>query len=168
MPSKLTSVLIGGLASGLIGTLITIAADVLTNPGSQNPGLGIIFGLLGCLTMITSGLIAVWHYTGEHDLTLTGGQGVGIGALAGIAYGVIGTVLTRILMMAGVLPGVDETMQQMEDLGAMDGPGAEFTVMWLEFTMGWGGVILAVVFGVITGLIGGAIGAAIFKRGAEE
>ena len=167
MPPRLTSVLIGGMASALVAILLSVA-NALSNPGSQNPGLGIIFGLLGCLTMLTSGLIAVWHYTGEHELSLTGGQGVGIGAMAGIAYGVVSVVLSRILIMANVLPGPEDAIRQMEESGALDGPGADFAVMMVEFTMGWGAIIFAIIFGVITGLIGGAIGAAIFKRGPEE
>ena len=167
MPSKLTSVLIGGLASALVGTLLSVAGS-LANPANANPGLGAILGLLGCLTMVTSGLIAVWHYTGEHELTLTGGQGVGIGALAGIAYGVIVTVLSRILMMAGALPTAEDVIQQMEETGAMEGPGAEFATMMVEFSMGWGAVVFSIIFGVVTGLIGGAIGAAVFKRGTDS
>ena len=167
MSSKLTSVMIGGLASALIGTLFSATGQMANPPGEQNP-VGIILGILGCLTMFTSGIIAVWHYTGEHSLTLTGGQGVKLGALAGIAYGVIITLLSRILMAINVTPDQNDILQQLEESGTLDTPGAEIALGMTEFFMGWGGVAFAIVLGAITGLIGGAIGAAIFKRGSEN
>ncbi|MCY3615018.1 MAG: hypothetical protein OXH03_08000 [Bacteroidetes bacterium] len=88
MPSKTQSVLVGGLIAAVISTVVAVVQNLsgASDPVNQDPVLGIIFGLLGCMVMLTSGVIAVWHYTSENELTLRPSQGVGIGVLAGLIY----------------------------------------------------------------------------------
>ncbi len=155
MSDKLTSALIGGLAGGLLGAVLTLF---------QNP----VLNGLACLALIVAGMVAVWHYTGEHAVTLTGGQGVGLGALAGAAGGVISGLLGLFFRFVGVLPG---PMEQLEESGAMDQMEGG-ALGFMEFMAGPAGqalgLVIGVVFGVILGLIGGAIGAAVFKKGEQE
>ncbi|MCY3594031.1 MAG: hypothetical protein OXH01_02165 [Bacteroidetes bacterium] len=170
MPSKTQSILIGGLIAAVTGTIVSVAAQVsgASDPTNPQQVLSLIFGLIGCMVMLTSGLVAVWHYATENELTLTGGQGVGIGALAGIVYAVVGLALGWLLILLGVLPSPQDTMDVMRDTGAFDAAGAEQAESITEMMITWGGPVMAVFGGVLMGLIGGAIGAALFKRGVES
>ena len=176
MPSKSNSILIGGLVAGLIGTVIAVVSTQMTmgalESGDQpNQMVQLVFGLIGCLVPVSAGLIAVWHYTGENELTLRGGQGVGLGALTGIAYAVVAVALGFLLQWLNVLPSPDEYMDTFVNSGALDQAGeeaADAILRWTEFMVRWGSIIMALVFGVVMGLIGGAIGAAMFKRGEDD
>ncbi len=170
MPSKTQSILIGGLVAAVTGTILQVAGHVsgLSDPLDPQPVLGIIFGLLGCMIMLTSGLVAVWHYATENELTLTGGQGVGIGALSGIVYAVVGLALGWLLILMGILPSPQDTLDMMRDAGTFDTPGAEQAESITRMMVTWGGPVFAIVGGILMGLIGGAIGAALFKRGEES
>ena len=155
MSDKLTSAVIGGLAGGLMGAVLTLFQNPLLNG-------------LACLTLVLCGMVAVWHYTGEHAVTLAGKQGVGLGALAGAAGAVVSSLLGLFFRVVGVLPGPREAMEESGAMEQMEGPGLAIA----EFMAGPAGqmlgFVIAVIFGVILGLIGGAIGAAVFKRGEQE
>ncbi len=170
MPSKTQSILIGGLIAAVTATILQVAGHLsgASNPTDTQPVLNIIFGLLGCMIMLTSGLVAVWHYATENELTLTGGQGVGIGALAGIVYAAAGLALGWLLILIDILPSPQETLDILRDAGTFDAPGAEQAESITQMMMTWGTPVIAVVGGVLMGLIGGAIGAALFKRGEES
>ncbi len=169
MPSKTQSVLIGGLIAAVIGTVVSVAQQLsgASDPMNQNPVLGLIFGLVGCMVMLTSGLIAVWHYTSEHELTIKPKQGVGIGALAGLVYAAAAVALAWLLVLINVIPSPEETIQMLRESGAFDAPGAEQGLAFAEMMVTWGGIGIALIGGVIMGLVGGAIGAALFKRGPD-
>ncbi|MCY3999774.1 MAG: hypothetical protein OXF06_10190 [Bacteroidetes bacterium] len=170
MPSKIQSILIGGLLAAVIGVFIAVASEVsgASDPGNSSSALGIVFQLLGCMAAMTSGLIAVWHYTNENELTLTGGQGVGVGVLAGLVYAVGILILSYVLVGIGLLPSPEESFERIRDSGAFDAPGAEQAESITRMMLTWGIPIITTVIGVIMGLIGGAIGAAVFKRGADD
>lgn len=169
MPSKTQSVLVGGLIAAVIGTGVSVAQYLsgASDPMNQNPILGMIFGLLGCMVMLTSGVIAVWHYTSENELTIKPKQGVGIGALAGLIYAAAAVVLGWLLVLVNVLPSPAEAMEMLRETGAFDVPGAEQAATITEMMITWGGMVFALIGGVIMGLVGGAIGAALFKRGPD-
>ena len=155
MPDKLTSALIGGLAGGLLAAVLTLFQNPLLNG-------------LACLTLILSGLVAVWHYTGEHAVTLAGKEGVGLGALGGTAGAVVSSLLGMFFRAVGVLPGPMEALEESGALDQAEGPALGF----MEFMAGPAGqalgFVIAVIIGAILGLIGGAIWAAVFKRGEQE
>ena len=164
MKSSTTSILIGGLSVAIIGALIAIGSQA----AGQGP-IGILWGCLSCIVMLSSGFIAVWHYTGEHQLTLTGGQGVKLGALAGLVGTLVGWSLQQLLMLMGVLSTPEEAMDQaMRDSGA-DMEAMEGMLSFMEmFTNPLFGLLVGLVIGPLLGLAGGAIGAAVFKRGNDE
>ena len=170
MPSKTQSILIGGLVAAVTGTIVSVAGHVAgaNDPSNPQQVLSLLFTVIGCMVMLTSGLVAVWHYATENELTLTGGQGVGIGALAGIVYAVVGLGLGWLLILLGVLPSPQDTLDMLRDSGTFDAPGAEQAESIARTMVTWGGPVMAVIGGVILGLIGGAIGAALFKRGVES
>ena len=169
MPSKNQSILVGGLIAAVLGTGVAVIQNLsgANDPTNQNPVLGMIFGLLGCMIMLTSGLIAVWHYTTENELTIKGKQGVGIGVLAGLVYAVTALILGWLLILLNVMPSPEEAMEMVRATGAFDAPGAEQAASFTEMMITWGGPIFALIGGVIMGLVGGAIGAALFKRGPD-
>ncbi len=166
MPPKTTSALIGALAAAGLATIISYFT--MSGGAFANPGLGCIV----CLAYIAGSLIAVWHYTNEHNLTLSGSQGVGLGLLTGVYAGVIAALLSYLLIAIGVMPGMEEMLEQMEESGLLDQPGAEFSRRMMEMMSGPVGLVISLVqnaiVGGIVGLAGGAIGRAIWKKGEEE
>ena len=169
MQSTGTSILIGGLSCAVLSTLIQVASTMV-NSGGQNPILGAVFGCLGCLIGLTSGLIAVWHYTGEYELTLKSGEGVKLGALAGVVSALVAFLLVRVLMFMGVMPTASDVIEQLADSPGMENAGGQLdmAVQWIEISMGWGGLIIGLVVGSLFGLLGGMMGAAMFKKGSDD
>ncbi|MCY4158873.1 MAG: DUF4199 domain-containing protein [Bacteroidetes bacterium] len=170
MPSKIQSILVGGLLSAVTGVIVAVAQQMsgASDPLNPQPVLGVIFGLLGCMVALSSGLVAVWHYTSENELTISGGQGVGIGVLAGIVYAVAAIALSWLLVAVGLLPSPEETLDMVRQSGAFDTPGAEQAEAITKIMVTWGYLVITAISGIVMGLIGGAIGAAVFKRGSEE
>ncbi len=157
MSDKTLSILIGGLAFGLVAVLLAL-------PQVQ------ILGCLICLTYAGAGMLAVWHYTNTQTLTITGGEGAGMGALSGLVAGAVASLLGWILRAIGVMPSTDDIIRQMEDSGQFDQLDADTVDMiygWIEFSTGIGGVLIALIIALILGVIGGAIGAAVFKKGSQ-
>lgn len=156
MSDKIQSVLIGGIAAGVLAVLLSLP---------QNQCLG----CLVCLCYVGSGLLAVWHYTNTNSLTIKGGEGAGIGAMAGVVCGVVGGVLGLIFRAIGLLPGVEEIIEQIQQGGQfdqLDPDTADMIYRWIEISAGVGGIVIGIVFAVILGVVGGAIGASIFKKGS--
>jgi len=170
MPSKTQSVVIGGLLAAVTGVIVSVAAQFsgASDPANPQPVLGAIFGLLGCMVALTCGLVAVWHYTTENELTIKGSEGVKIGVLSGLVYAAAALALSWILVALNVLPSPQETMEVMRETGAFDSPGGEQAEYVTKIMVTWGGPVIAVVSGIVMGLIGGAIGAAAFKRGPDQ
>lgn len=166
MPSKTTSILLGGVAFGVFAVLLSL----LSASGDPSGPMGMVAGCLSCLGYLAAGMLAVWHYTNTNQLTIPVGQGVGMGAMTGIVAAIVGVALTLLLRAVGVLPTVEDIMLQMEQSGTFDEMGdaqMEQTRGMMEMfngPLGWG---IGVVLGAILGLIGGAIGASIFKKGGE-
>lgn len=168
MDSIVRSALFGGLIAGIAGTIVSVISQITggTDPANSMSPMGIIVGLLGCMVMLTSGLFAVWHYTTENEVTLKGSKGVGIGALAGIAYSAVALLLYQILIAMGILMGPDEIIEMIRETGAFD--GVEQAESMTRMGIKWGTPIIMAIGGIIMGLTGGAIGAALFKHGNEE
>ena len=157
MPSKTMSALVGGLAGGLLVTVITLPQNDLLN-------------CLACLMYAGCGLIAVWHYTDTNELTISGGEGVKLGALAGVVGGLVVGILAILFRAIGVLPGAEDIMREMEESGALDQMGemADFWISFIEFTAGPGSILIGIPIAAVISLAGGAIGAALFKKGRGE
>ncbi len=154
MPSKTQSILLGGAIAGVVLTLV-----------ARIPVVG---GCIGCLGYIVAGLIVVWHYTNTHALTIEGGAGAGMGALGGVVAALVGSVVSYALMAMGLVPGVEEMIQEMYNSGAMEEEQLEVIAGFLNSPLATVAfVALGTIFGAILGAIGGAIGASMFKKGGE-
>ena len=154
MSKKTESILLVGVIAGLVGVLASFI-----------PAAG---DFIACLAYIGAGMLAVWHYADNNRLTLTGGQGIGLGVLTCIAAYVTGFVLDAALRALAIKPSWQEEMRQGIEQGGADmsqlGGFGEFMT-----SPGFLGVMIAIglVFSVIAGVIGGVIGSKLFKRGEE-
>lgn len=160
MSGKWTSILIGALAA----TLALLVSSVLSDP--TNPMGSIASSAICCLGVIAAGLVSVWHYTSTNQLTITGGEGAGMGAAAGAVAAILTGLLSYALIAAGLLPDPEVVMEEalrnmpedQRDMAERFGGMGTGPVGWL---------INAVLYAVI-GAIGGAVGAAIFKKGGAD
>lgn len=154
MPNRSQSIILAGAAAGV--------AAVLT-------GLIPAFGdCLACIILIAAGMLAVWHYTDRHHVTVTGGQGLLLGALAGLIAGGVQTMVAALFTRIGVTPGWQEELRRGFEESGMDPTQIEQIQQMLSSPAAYVGIL---VFGLfvtaVAGGIGGAIGAAAFKRGDE-
>ncbi len=155
MPNKRESILLVGVITGLV---VVLASFI--------PAAG---DFIGCLAYIGAGMLVVWHYVDKHSVTLTGGQGIGLGVLTCLAAYVTAFVLDAGLRALAIKPSWQEEMRQGMEQGGADmsqlGGFGEFMT-----SPGFLGVMILVglVFAVIAGVIGGVIGSKLFKRGEEE
>ncbi|HET6567865.1 MAG TPA: hypothetical protein VFG50_07865 [Rhodothermales bacterium] len=154
MPGKSQSVLLAGVAVGVIVTLFSFI-----------PVLG---GCLGCIAYLIAGGLAVWHYANTYELTVLGGTGAGMGAVAGVLAGIVSGLIGWLFEVSGLRPSAaDQMMKALENSNLspeqMDQFSSMFTspVFWVVL------VGVGLIIGAIVGAIGGAIGASMFKRGPE-
>jgi hypothetical protein len=131
------------LIASLIGGAVSL---ILTNV----PILNLVSCLL-CAGFWAGPLLAVWIYKRQTG-SLTLGQGVAIGALAGVWSGAIGLLLS-LVNVAGIQAVIDSLAvlaPEGTDLGEPLG-AVESTLLNL------GGVAFEITIGAIGGLIGGAL-----------
>ncbi len=127
------------------------------------------FGILACLAYIVSGLIAVWHYTTEHSLTLSGKEGVLLGMWSGVVATIVGTALYYLLVALNVLPTKEEAIAEARaEMEAAGVEGAETATQFIELMYGVGGLAIGLVLAVGWGIAGGAIGRAVWKKGGDD
>jgi hypothetical protein len=156
MPSKTQSILLGGVVAAVIAAIFSVL---------QIP---VLSTCLGCLMYIAAGLVAVWHYTETHALTISGGTGAGMGAAAGAVAGLIGALIGFGLQAAGLVPSPAEVIDQLITSGQIPADQAETFQGFFNSPLYYVGVILfTLIIGAILGAIGGAIGASVFKRGGD-
>ncbi|MDA0685160.1 MAG: hypothetical protein O3A57_12210, partial [Bacteroidetes bacterium] len=69
------------------------------------------------MNVIAGALVAIWHYTETNELTISGGKAAGMGALVAVGGSVIASVLTLILMTAGIRHDVVMAEFMLNNLG---------------------------------------------------
>ena len=166
MPSKPPSFVIGALVYALVGAVMSFIAS---SGGMATQMLG---GCGLCLGALAGPMVGVWHYVSTNRLTIPAGSGAGLGAVTGLAGGVLSYVLGQLLRAIGLLPTAAEMIERQREMlidmgmdaaqvdaqlasgSAMSGPIAE--------------IATAIIGGLIIGAIGGAIAASIFKKGEAE
>lgn len=154
MPSKTQSILLAGVAIGVAAALFAI--------------IPVAGGCLACIAYLGGGVLAVWHYTNTHQLTLSGGQGAGLGALAAVTAGIVATLLGYLFSAIGLTPSFQEMMQQQFAAGNMDPAQRDQILALFESPLVIAGMILlGLIINAIIGAIGGAIGASLFKKGRD-
>lgn len=157
MPSRAQSVLIGGV---VIGVAIAILDFV--------PFLG---QCLACLAIVGAGVLAVWHYTSTYNLTITGGTGAGMGALAAIVAAIVDGLFGFVFAALGLTISPQEAMRRSVDQmreGGMSPEQVEAVQQFVESPLFLPSVMFcAIVIYALLGAIGGAVGASIYQKGDE-
>ena len=121
---------------------------------------------MACLGDMVAGFVAVWHYANTYELTVPGGHGAGMGALAALVSGIVYSLLTWLFRATGIQPSQMEQQQQMMEWFGMDpaqteqmaqaAPSPGMMMVYL---------VIGLLVGAIVGAVGGAVGAAVFKKG---
>jgi uncharacterized protein YybS (DUF2232 family) len=156
MPSKQQSIVLGGVLIGILSTSY----------------LGLI-NMLCCAGVIIGALVAVWHYTSQNELTISGGQGAAMGVMAALLGWAIAFVLNFVLIKAGIRS--DQAISQfiLDKVGS-NMPPEQYDQMLqqMEQEVTFGKYFLNSLIGLglsaVFGAIGGAIGAAVFKKAPPE
>ena len=167
-PSKTPSIAIGVAVYVVLGL---VAAFVTFSGGMATQSIG---GILSCLVALAAPVVAVWHYTSTHALTLPAGQGAALGAIASATGAVVSGLLSWALQQVGVFPTAAEVMEQQRDqLIAQGNMSPEDVDQMMEVMGGMGDNLLlqlgiGVLIGAVVGAIAGAVAAAIFKKGDPE
>lgn len=134
------------LLASLVGGLITI---LLTNL----PYINIINCLL-CVGFWGGPLFAVWMYRKQTG-TVTLGQGIGIGTLAGVWAAIVGFLIAQLTGASA-----QALMQTYAQLGQVMPPESGFALPQpgaMSFIVDLFGAGFGIFFGFVGGLIGGAI-----------
>ena len=161
MPSKNQSILLGALVSVVLGTIL---AFIAYSGGTAGLFLG---GCGGCLAAFVGPVVAVWHYTNTHRLTIPAGSGAGLGALTGLTGAALSWVITFLFRAIGVFPTAEEWQRTTQEMFGQE--GAEVPDMSGSiFSSPIGELVIGLLIGAIVGAIGGAIAASIFKKGPVE
>jgi len=159
MPSKSQSI--------LLGTAVYVVVSLILQFIGQGMGGGaatMVVGALGCLIALAIGAVPVWHYTSTHNLTVPAGTGAGMGAISLVLGAILLSLVTWLLVSAGVMPDPQEiALEQME----REGMPQEQIDLAMQFANPLISAAIGAVLGAILGAIGGAIGASMFKKGTE-
>ena len=163
MPSKNQSILIGAAVGIVLGLIFGFIASTAGQVGSTLAGCG------ACLVSLIAPMVAVWHYTSTHNLTIPAGQGAGMGAAVGVVSAIVGGLLNQLLIAINILPDpITRAREQFEAQG-MSAEQIEQSMGMVEmFSNPITGLIAGLVIGALVGAIGGAVGAAVFKKGTED
>ena len=157
MPDTKQSILLGALVTGILGTSY----------------LGLITTLMCCMNVLAGALVAIWHYTETNELTISGGKAAGMGALVAVGGSVIASVLTLILMTAGIRHDVVMAEFMLNNLGDQLPPesiqGLEDQVeAAIKLGPFFFNVLVSTAVSSAFGAGAGAIGAKMFKKGGDE
>jgi hypothetical protein len=167
MPSKNPSIALGVVAY----VVLSLGAAFLILQGGT--ALGALAGCLGCLVILAGPMLAVWHYTSTHRVTLLPGQGAGLGAITGAAGALVAGLIQQALIALDVLPDTAESlaMQREEMLSQGMDPAQIDSAMSFAESLGgltsnpFMGLVLGVVLGAALGALFGALAAVMFKKG---
>ncbi len=158
MPSKLTSIFIGGLVYAIVSSI----GAVLANAGE---GMQYVGGAVGCLALIAGAGGAVWYFASTRRLTIPAGQGTAIGAGAGALGAAVGWVLQWVLVTTGVVADpVVQARRQLEAQG-MSEEQMEMAMQMTQMFSGPLGIVVGIVVAAVLGAIAGAVAALVFKKG---
>ncbi|MEM1125413.1 MAG: hypothetical protein AAGI71_02090 [Bacteroidota bacterium] len=155
MPNQTQSIVLGAAVVAILSTSY----------------LGFI-NFLCCAGVIIGSMMAVWHYTSTHQLTLLAGRGALMGLIAAALGTFIAIFLNYALIQLGIRHDLAFTQWMLSSFGDSMPPDqydqlvaqmeAPVTLM-SQLTAGLVGVAVSAVFGAI----GGAIGASAFKKGED-
>lgn len=134
------------IAAGIAGVLMAVLSSI--------PILNFLNCVL-CAWLWGGGIFAVWYYKRTEPGVLSSGQGVMLGAAAGLVGGIIAGILNLVFRSAGLAAmlasqaaNMGEAGNQLRELAA----SGAVSILGVLF-----GLVLYVLFGGIGGLIGAAV-----------
>ncbi|NGP78088.1 DUF4199 family protein [Balneolaceae bacterium YR4-1] len=124
-PSYLTSVGIAAVIFSLLTTVLQLISGYMQINAEPTGSLfspTMLFGLVVCLVGAFGGMVAVWHYANEYQITMKLGKGALIGFLTGLAMVIIGIVLNKLWLLFD--PDMQQKMMEstIANFEAMDMP----------------------------------------------
>lgn len=154
MPAKTHSIILSGVAIGVLASLLSLIPVV---------------NCLACLAYVGAGLLAVWHYTSTYQLTIPGGKGAGMGALSGLIAAAVAQAIAFLLSQLGLAPSMEEAITQALETGMAD-PDQVDQIRAFVTSPGFlvGALLFSALIAALLGVLGGAIGASVFKKGPVE
>lgn len=162
---KMQSALLGALVYAVLSTLLGF---ILYSGG----GMNMAASMVGCLIPIIAAAVAVWHYTSTNSLSIPAGEGAGLGAMAGAAGAVFGSVITLLLQSIGLFPSTEQMVEMQREQMLSQGMEPEQIDQGMQmmemFSSPLVGILIGIVVGAVLGAIVGAIASLIFKKGEEE
>ncbi|MFH5831795.1 DUF4199 family protein [Halalkalibaculum sp. DA3122] len=168
-----------GIASVLFGivafvlSLVTVYVTINAEPTGSFFSPSQLISLVGCLVGAFGGMVAVWHYTREHDIAVKLGKGALVGFLTGVGITLVSAVLNQLWLV--VDPDMTQKMIEstVANFEAMDLPEEQKQQMidsTVEAMRGQHNIGSQILWGIpmygILNLITGMIGAKAF--GKEE
>lgn len=108
-PNYWASVGIAAVIFSLLTTVLQLISGYMQINAEPTGSLfspTMLFGVVVCLVGAFGGMVAVWHYANEYQITLKLGKGALIGFLTGTVMVLIGIVLNKLWLV------VDPDMQQ--------------------------------------------------------
>jgi len=154
MSPYVKSVLFGGIWGGLISAVLEIADTMISD----------LIDILLCLTLPLCGFLAVRHYVQSQGKSVTGGEGVGLGAAAGALGGLLTSAAVTLMILSGIGPSLTEIEAVMPPL---EGSAANAINLVLRY-IHWILLITLTALGAVLGLVGGAVGWRVFRPSAAD
>ena len=163
MPTKLPSIAIGAAVYAVLAVALSFVAL------SGGAVAQTVSGCAICLAAIVGPLVAVWHYTSTHRLTIPAGSGAGIGAASGALGAIAGGAIGLLLQAVGLLPDAEAQLARSREMMLDSGMDPAQIDQQMEMAGAFSnpviGIVIGIVIGAVVGAIAGAIGASVFKKG---
>lgn len=179
-PSYWSSIAIAGLIFGILAfalSLISTYSVINSEPtGSYFSPLQIGIWLVTCLVAAGAGMLAIWHYEREYEVSITLGKGALIGFLTGVAMAIIGALLNQFWQQF-IDPDmmqkfVDSMIANMEAMEMPEEQKQQAIDMTAQSAREGGGFFSQLLTGIplygVLNLITGMIGVKIFGQKEKE
>lgn len=105
-PSYWNSVALAALLFAIVAFGLNTVLQYAMVSGSSGPLFSMGAGFAVCLIAAFGGMLAVWHYANEYDITFKLGKGALIGLLTGVGIAILALALGRLWQM--IDPGLHQ------------------------------------------------------------
>lgn len=173
-PSYWTSVGVAGSIFGIITfalSLISIYATINSEPSGSLFSPIQLLGFLTCLIGAFGGMLAVWHYTNEYNVTVTLGRGALIGFLTGVCITIISVLLSQLWQFVDpdmTQRMIDSTVANFEAMDMPEEQRRQLIDSSVESMRGQNNLVSQLLWGIplygILNLLTGMIGAKVFGK----
>lgn len=160
-PSYWSSVAIAALIFAIVTFALQIILGYMSISGTGGMLFSAITGFVVCLIGGFGGMVAVWHYANENDLTMNFGKGAIIGLITGVIIILISVILNQLwhlinpdyqqqIIQAAMERFEDSNMADEQMAAIKDSIEGQFTIVKQII---WGIPIYGIL-NILTGLLG--------------